>query len=947
MRAWKTVLLVGAIVLAVVLTPLITLPFLFRDQVTERVKTEINRNVAARVDFGSVGITFFRNFPNITFSLNDLSVEGADAFEGDILARVGSFRLVLDLGSVVRAWRHDAPLVVRSVDVVRPVVHARVLEDGRASWDIFPDAAERDAAAAAEPDGFNVGLRRLTITDGHVLYEDERTGARASLEGLSHTLRGDFTRQQFDIGTSTLVDRLTFSHAGIPYLNGVTLDAAVDLAADLDARRFTFRQNRVRLNELALGFDGWAALGDSGVDVDVTFEADRAGFREILSLVPALYLEGFDGIRTAGTVAVRGHARGTYAESRVPAFVLGIDVADGMFQYPDLPLPARDIFADVAIENPGGDLDDTVVDVRRFAIRFGDDPFEARMRLASPVSDPDFDLAVRGRIDLADVARTVRLEGFEELAGVVTTDASARTRLSWLENGEYDRVSAAGHLDVRDVRLAGGDLPHATAIDELVLELSPSRAELTALRGTIGSSDFRATGSLDNLLGFALRGEPLRGEADVTSGFFLLDEWRSDEELDVILVPANLDLVLTAAVARIRHEELELHDARGRVRVKDQRMTLEDFALRGLGGGIVASGYYETVDPVAPAFDFHLSLEDIDIPAAAAALNTVRVMAPVAAYATGEFTADVRLDGVLGPDLSPRFELLNGAGTLRTFNVALRDFPALERAAEMAGLRELGQPALRDFASSIEIRGGRLHVDPFDVGFGASRMHVSGSNGFDQSLDYAVVLEVPRAELGTEANRVIGSLIAQAGRAGIDLEAVEAVRLNLRLGGTVTSPAVGLDFGSTVGSARDQVGRLVGDEVERRVEQVERQVDAAREEASARARAEADRILLDAEQRAAAIREEAERLAETVRSQGYTQADRLLAEATTPVARMAARPAADRLRKETDERVARMIGEADRRADELVEAARARSDALLGGEEAATEPAAADTTPSP
>jgi hypothetical protein len=41
-------------------------------------------------------------------------------------------------------------------------------------------------------------------------------------------------------------------------------------------------------------------------------------------------------------------------------------VDNGAFQYPDLPLPARDIYVDLSIANPGGDADSTVVRLERF-----------------------------------------------------------------------------------------------------------------------------------------------------------------------------------------------------------------------------------------------------------------------------------------------------------------------------------------------------------------------------------------------------------------------------------------------------------------------------------------------------------------------------------------------------------------------------------------------------
>ena len=198
-------------------------------------------------------------------------------------------------------------------------------------------------------------------------------------------------------------------------------------------KRFTFRDNEVRINDLPLRFSGSATVGADRTDLDVTFGAPETDFRHILSLVPAIYAQDFESLRTTGTMAVSGTVKGAFGEDAFPAFTLQATVADGTFRYPDLPLPARDIALNLSIRNPGGDVDSTVVDLERLHVVIGDDPVEASMRLRTPVSDPDVDLRVDGRLDLAKLAQTVKLEGVEELAGVVAANAAVRTRLSWIE----------------------------------------------------------------------------------------------------------------------------------------------------------------------------------------------------------------------------------------------------------------------------------------------------------------------------------------------------------------------------------------------------------------------------------------------------------------------------------------------------------------------------------
>ncbi len=931
MKALKIIGIIAVILVVVIIGLLILIPVLFKDQIAERVKVEINKNVEARVDWEDFGLTFFRNFPNLTFSLHDLTVTGIEAFEGDTLTSVGNFRLVLDVGSVIRGVRRGDQIIIRSIRINEPSIHAIVLEDGRVNWDIMiEDEEEVVPDEELEKPAFNIGLQRFEIRNARIVFENRETDLYASIDGLNHTLRGDFTQDLFTLSTETSIDDLSVRFTGIPYLNRVRVDVKADLEADMVNQRFTFQDNEISMNELMLGFDGFATLRDDEIDIDMTFAAARAEFRDILSFVPAIYMQDFEELQTSGNVAVDGYLRGTYSVNDFPSFAINVDVADGMFLYPDLPLPAENIFVDLSIDNPGGDVDNTVVNMQRFHIELGNDPFEARMVLRTPVSDPDIDFAVQGRIDLAEVNRTMKLEGIEELSGIITADMAMRTRMSFIENEEYDRITARGNVDIRNMIVQNEELPHAVNIEEISLEFSPQYAEMKSFRGTIGSSDMQMTGYLDNLLGFALRDEDLRGRATFTSNFFDLDEWiEDDEELEVIQVPANIDFTMNASIARMVYDNMEMSDARGSLHIKDERITLENFSMNTLGGEIVMSGFYETTNVEEPTFDFEFAMNNIDIPNSFTTFNTVQMLAPVAGYARGNFSANLRMNGALGKDMMPLFDVLNGRGTIETSRLAIQDFPVLNRISDAINVQQLKDPQVEDFRSSINIRDGRLHVSPFDVGIANSKMNVSGSNAIDGSLDYVLGIEIPRGDLGADANRVINDLISQAGRRGVDLQAADAVRLNVTVGGTVTNPSIRTDFASVVTSAREEVERAVREEVDRRVEDVERRVDEEREAALEKARVEADRIIREAEHRAARIRHEAENLAETVRKEGYEQANRLLEEATNPVARAAARPVADRMRKEADDRAEQIIREADRQAEQVMEEARKKADELL------------------
>jgi hypothetical protein len=885
---------------------LILLPLLFRDRIVQRVKAEVNRTLEARVDWRDVGLTFFRDFPNLTLRLDDLTAVGIGRFEGDTLASIRHLGVALDLASVVRnaLGGGGKPIVVRSIDLDQPRLSLIKLEDGTANWDITKETPEAERQPqAAKP--VAVSLRRFEISDAAVAFDNRQAGLKASLSGYDQSLNGDFSQDLVVIQTQARSDTVSLTFAGIPYLNRVKLDLTADIQADLAKKSFTLKDTELRLNELRLGVSGSASKAGEDIGLDLAFNAPSTDFRHILSLVPAIYAHDFQSVQTSGAIAVSGRVKGPYGDNAFPSFALNAKVDNGAFRYPDLPLPARDIFVDLSIANPGGDADSTVVRLQRFHLLVGRDPVDATMLLKTPLSDPDVDLRVTGKLDLGDVRRTMKLEGIDQLTGTVAADAAVRTRLSYIDTKQYDKVDARGSVDVGNLTVKGEDLPHPLTIQEASLRLAPQRAELKSFKGSIGSSDLQASGSLENLLGYALRDDVLRGSATVRSNRFNLDEWRSGEgDLQVIPVPPKIDFGLDATVAELSYNKLKMTNARGRLRLKDQRITLENFRMNTLGGEIGVTGFYETTNLARPTFDASLRMAKVDIPAAFEAFNTVRLLAPVARYARGNFSTDVKVNGALGKDMMPLFDVLSGRGSLQTSRLALQDFPALEKVVDVTKLQFLNDPTLQSLRTAFQIRDGRLQVDPFAVKLGPTTMNITGSNGIDQSLDYALRLRVPSSQLGEEANQAVAGLVSRAGGAGIDLKAASEIDLGIQLGGTVTNPSVKTDVASVIASAKEGA------------------VQAVREGVTRQATAEAVRLVQEAEQRAAGIRKEAETLAGTVKREGYQQADALTEQASNPILRAAAQPAADKLRKEADAKAAGIIREADQRADGLVAEAR-------------------------
>ena len=711
------------------------------------------------------------------------------------------------------------------------------------------------------------------------------------------------------------------------------------------------------INELPLRFDGSVAMQGEDMNLDLTFAALRSEFRNFLSLVPQIFMKDFASLQTEGFLSLDGFAKGIYNENQIPAFGLNLNVENGMFRYPQLPASVDNVMVSAAISNPGGDIDHTVVDIPAISMVIAGNPMSARMNLRTPVSDPQIDAAIKGKLNLAQVAEFYPLEEGTTLRGFIDADMQARGRMSYIENKQYERFFAEGRLMVSDVFAKVEAYAHPVEISRAEFTLSPRFVNMPVFSMKLGESDLAASGRIDNILGFLLTNQLLTGSFQTTSSFFNLNQLmegmpaqETPEEptrLSVIHVPENIDFTLRSQFDRLMFGNLDIANVRGVVVVAGGTAKLENVQMNLLGGQLALNGSYSTKDET-PMVDFGLNISNFDVQQAFAMLSTVRILAPVAQFVKGNFSANLNLSSLLTDSLSPVLASLKGSGRLSSGILAVAGMPALTQLAELTKVDGFRDLSVRDLLLNFAFSDGKVDVQPFDLRFAQSVARISGSTFFDQTVNYIMNVEMPRAQFGGAANQVLDNLVSQANAKGLQITPGEKVNLDVVIGGTITRPEVSFGLSGmmtdAISNMRDQLQQKVDDarqqvidrvdeirsEVENRVQET---ADEARQKVQAELDARANQVMEEANSVADRMRSEAHIAAERLRSEARTQAQRLEAEAAGPIAQIAARRVGQALIAEADQRAKALEDEAGRNATRVVAEAQIRADRIRAGVE--------------
>ena len=482
----KKLLKITGVTLGILLLVALVAPMALRGKISDIVKREANGMLAAKLDFERLNISLLRHFPHASVELKGLTLVGAGRFEGDTIAAASRISVVVDLMSLFG----DSGFEVTKVILASPSLHAHKLEDGAVNWDVMKPSdeaapAETEEAAGGESSeggsAFRLSVRDFRISDASIRYEDDSTGMRFSTTPLSLRLRGDLSADHTSLDLKMKAGALRLVSGGIPLLSDAESEFEASIDADLANGRYTFSENRLRLNAIELTLDGWAETGDESVNLDMRAACEEVQFKDVLSLVPALYTRDYRGLQASGELSMSLWAKGEMQGSTLPAFEFKTEVRDGSFRYASLPAGVTDIGLGLSVTNPGGTMDRTVVDLSKFGFNMAGNTVAATLYATNLASDPTFRASASGRVDLGTVGKVYPLEKGTELGGRIAVDAQVSGRMSDIEKNRYDKLGAKGTLVVEELGLTLPQLPDVK-IRRAAATISPAALTLGGVR---------------------------------------------------------------------------------------------------------------------------------------------------------------------------------------------------------------------------------------------------------------------------------------------------------------------------------------------------------------------------------------------------------------------------------------------------------------------------------
>ena len=792
----------------IILALLVAIPFAFQGKIKDMVKVFINQNLNAKVDFGDVSLSFIKSFPEAHVAVGDIVVTNFEPFKDETFAAVKDIAFTMSIKELFKS-PGDGPLSINSIYVNEALLTVKVDKFGHANYDIAKKT-ENEPVKETKTSDFEFHIKDYQIKNSVVTYIDEASNMLLHVTKLNHEGHGTFSAQTSELDTETSVD-VSFSLDSVNYLtnNHIKLDAIIGL--DLNANKYTFKNNKALINKLPLHFDGSVQLLDKGQKIDITFDNPESDFKNFLALIPDNYSRSLDGIKTSGNFIVKGFVKGEVTETTIPKLDITLLSNNASFKYPDLPKGVSNISINTNIKNTTGYLDDTYVDIKALNFKIDDDVFKSSAVIKNITKNMAVKANLDGVLNLENITKAYHVELDNALTGVLKAKLNTAFDMKAIENNAFDRIKNNGEASITDFVFSSEDIVNPIHISQAHLTFKTPQVSLNSFNAKTGASDLKANGTIDNLLGFLLTDGKLQGNFNLNSNLLKISDFMTEDETaeasnkstsdaESLKIPDFLDCTIKANAKTVVYDNLNLKDVKGALLIKDQKATLKDMTSSLFNGALAISGNVSTKS-TTPTFDMNLNAKEFDIPQSFKSLPLLQNIAPIAKILKGQLNTVINLSGDLDKEFLPNLNTITGKafGELLNSSVTSSKTELLNKLEGSLKFVDFSKLNLKDLKTNVEFGDGKVKVKPFSFNYEDIEITVSGAHGFDKTLGYNAVFNVPAKYLGSDVNQLIGKLDSDADTKNLKVPVIASI------GGSYTSPTVKTNLTQSVSNLTKQL----------------------------------------------------------------------------------------------------------------------------------------------
>jgi AsmA protein len=414
------------------------LPEIFPGYVSRKIKEIANENIEGELQFNKARFSFLKHFPALTLSVLDFSLTGKGQFEGDTLLAGRELAFGVNIFTIFKERISLNQFFLENG-------HINILVDslGNGNYDIAKSGTDTVKMADSSSGGANLRIERIRITNSRLVYNDQSLPMLLILDTLNYDGRGNLSLDIVDLESTIQANGISFRYDGEQYAVNKRLKADLVTRINTENLELSFTRNDLMVNELPMDFTGFIRFPESGYDIDLRFKADKTNLRNVITVLPPIYLDWLTKTEVKGMATIFLDFFGSYrAETgKSPSLYFGLDINEGYVRHAQAPLPLSEMGMIFRFAIPSMDYDSFSLNLDTLHLKVGKGFLRSRLHMAN-LNTPHVKSDLQANADLGQLMQAIGYKEYQ-LQGTLVGNAMIDYDAATGYNGQTKRMPYA------------------------------------------------------------------------------------------------------------------------------------------------------------------------------------------------------------------------------------------------------------------------------------------------------------------------------------------------------------------------------------------------------------------------------------------------------------------------------------------------------------------------
>ncbi|MFI3305412.1 MAG: AsmA-like C-terminal region-containing protein [Rikenellaceae bacterium] len=421
--------------------------------VTPHIVNALQEYTKSKVSIGSVDLSLFTRFPNITLRIDSLQITQCKDSVPDLI------------------FAHQCRVAVNPVELLKNK-HLAInhLSLRNASIYLYVDSlygplktfrlpepsidTPNDTLSTLSLDDYTLSLRRFKIDSLNITIDDRRKEFYTRVDNYSADLSLDMTSRRGNLDVVSGFSNLIVWREGEVLVRNTALELRSKMLYDRDSMFIRFDRARIKLNDIDLKARGEFVRDTvaGGVEMDLRTSLNTPSLTEFLALVPSSIIDGKEKITTSGSVAFDMELRGLYSDESFPTIDATLHIEEATAKYESRKLSLErvdcDAYAFVNLNTPS----DSYAEIRSLHLNTSDIiDLKLSGRIDNIIESPDVDLTIASEFNFDRFTELFPLNDGLICSGRSVSNFKSNFKLSDIQDNNYANLIVDGESTLHNL----------------------------------------------------------------------------------------------------------------------------------------------------------------------------------------------------------------------------------------------------------------------------------------------------------------------------------------------------------------------------------------------------------------------------------------------------------------------------------------------------------------